>query len=360
MPDVPLNETWETTIVDGGSNNGAEMVVNPDGTINVRINAIAVVSSANSTSTPLGSNGTFTGAFEEVKDYSMVSIMINSDQASAAGGFILDWSTDGVNIDDSDLLSFSPSLAANKQYTFGPIARYFRLRYTNGAVAQTTFRLQVMYRIIPLKPSSHRIGNAISAEADAELSKAVLTGPNETGSFVNINTTSLLGTTRLTTSGSHILLELAVINKVYSASFVVNLATGNTENRACLIRNPSGSGKNMYLGACVFDVVTKDSQAGFTFWKSPTITATGTAQTISSGRIGGSPPSSIANIFSTPTASATGTQFREFSVGLNANSYDYDFNLAVILEPGQDLLVTGNPTANNKNVSITLVWAEVA
>lgn len=320
---------------------------------------MGVVVSSNSTSTPLGAGASFTGPFVEIKDYSTVSIMIYADQPSASLGFEIEWSSDGTNVDDTDRFNFSPSNFANRQYTFGPIARYFRLRYTNGATPQTTFRLQTMLRPFDIKPSSHRVGNTISVEADAELVKAVVTAQDAVSSvFSNISGHSVFGAFHLGTMSADIRLGLALQQKLYTANPQQNLPTNAAENNAFLIRNPAGSGKNLYLSDFIFDVITKDRQCVWQLYRSPTITGTGTSTPITATYIDSAPASSML-VYSNPTTSSLGTRIRTFSTGVNSNSTQVNFGIGFILAPGQDILITGIPNGNNVLVAMTAVWGEV-
>lgn len=144
-----------------------------------------VVSTANSSTATLGIGGVFTGTFEEVKDYATISIVIRTDQASATDGLEIQWSTNSTDIDDTDTYTIPAN--NGKYFTFGPEARYLRIRYTNGAVAQTFFRMQVIYHYFNTKPSSHRLTDTFNDENDAELVKAVIAAKAPTGTFVNVN-----------------------------------------------------------------------------------------------------------------------------------------------------------------------------
>lgn len=147
-----------------------------------------VVSGGNSTTSTLGSGATFTGSWEEILKYSSISVLINSDQDSAADGLKVEWSADGSTIHSNDLFSYSA--AVGKQYTFGTPARYFRLRYTNGGTGQGSFTLQTIYHRVNLKHSSHRLTDSLDDEDDAELTKSVITGKsNESGDYVNVAVT---------------------------------------------------------------------------------------------------------------------------------------------------------------------------
>ena len=114
------------------------------------------------------------------------SVRFLADQASATDGLSVEFSTDGTNWDAND--TFTIPATTGKTFSFQCATRYFRVTYTNGAVAQTTFRLQTILKPSYVKPSSHRIADTISDQDDAELQKAVLTAENSTG-FVNIQST---------------------------------------------------------------------------------------------------------------------------------------------------------------------------
>lgn len=143
----------------------------------------SVVSTLNSSSTPLGISGTFIGTSEEVKDYASISIIVHTDRDSAMDGLSIEYSVNGTVWNDSDKYTVFADQA--RYVTVAPEARYFRVVYTNGVSAQTFFYLQVIYHRNYIKPSSHRIKDSINEENDAELSKSVLTGKNPDGVFVN-------------------------------------------------------------------------------------------------------------------------------------------------------------------------------
>lgn len=144
-----------------------------------------VVSAGNSTNTPLGAGGTFTGVFEEVLPFADLTVLIHTDQQSAVDGFIVEYSSNGINVDATDV--FSVVTLFGQQYSFGVNSRYVRIRYVNGATPQTTFRLQTIYKRHRGKPSSHRIDEPITNDNDAELVASVLTGRSEvSGLYENV------------------------------------------------------------------------------------------------------------------------------------------------------------------------------
>ena len=143
----------------------------------------SVISESNSTTAPLGSSGTFTGTFEDILPYQMVSIMVYADAASASDGLHIEWSIDGISVFNED--KFKISSGTTKQFTFGTPAKYVRVKYVNGPIAQSSFHLQTILHPNMAKASSHRIQDNLSDEDDAELVKAVISVKKPDGTFTN-------------------------------------------------------------------------------------------------------------------------------------------------------------------------------
>lgn len=103
---------------------------------------LGVVSDNNSTVTILGGSSTFTGLGEEVLDFSIVTVMIDSD---VDGTLSMQLSTDNVNWDRAKVVPLDVSIGSGSVHTLEVVSRYFRVIYTNGADAQSHFRLQTIY-----------------------------------------------------------------------------------------------------------------------------------------------------------------------------------------------------------------------
>lgn len=144
-----------------------------------------VVDTGNSTTTNLGIGGVFTGSWRDALAFNNIVVALKASHDSATLGFVVQWSNDGSTVHDAE----SYSLAANngKQYSFGRIFRYFRIVYTNGAVAQSSFSLQTVLCRGQLKPSSHRIADAIVDDDDAELTKSIITGKTPSGVYKTVS-----------------------------------------------------------------------------------------------------------------------------------------------------------------------------
>lgn len=149
-------------------------------------NITGLVVSKNSTATPLAIGGTFTGSWYNMLHFGIIYVSVYSNVASAVDGLEIQQSTDGINADHSD--KFTLDAATGKNFSINPHAKYMRIVYTNGAAAQSTFRLQTIVKCTG-KSSSHRIQDSISTDDDAELAKAVITGETPAGNFVNFAAT---------------------------------------------------------------------------------------------------------------------------------------------------------------------------
>lgn len=98
------------------------------------------------TNTALGANGSYTSDSFDALNHSILTVMAFADQASATDGLKIQESIDNISWEDAT----EESVSANtlKRITCGISARYIRIKYTNGAVAQGTFRLMALARVI--------------------------------------------------------------------------------------------------------------------------------------------------------------------------------------------------------------------
>ena len=183
-------------------------------------------SSLNSTATPLGSGASFTGTGEDVSKFGVISVAVYSNVASVALGLEFQFSRDNVNWYATDSYLYS-SVGNVKNYSFAPVLKYFRVHYTNDGSAQSTFFIETSYKQTYVKPSSHRIGDTISAEDDSELVTAQIVGYSTAGGGgyknVKVNPSGAL-TTETTISD----VSALVGQKTMSASLPVVIASNQT------------------------------------------------------------------------------------------------------------------------------------
>ena len=138
----------------------------------------------NSTSIVLLGDSIFTGIKTNILGFEIIFINIYADVASATDGLVIQQSSNGINWDHDDV--YTVPAGGSKNYSINPYAKWLRIIYTNGSLAQTAFRLQTILKGNS-KPSSHRIQDMIVDDDDAELVKAVLTAKNASGNFINID-----------------------------------------------------------------------------------------------------------------------------------------------------------------------------
>jgi len=102
-----------------------------------------VVSEKNSSTEILAGDAVFTGEGEDVSNFASVSILYKSDVAAAASGLKIEFSQDNTNWD----VSLVGDLGAKtfQVHRLVPAARFFRVVYTNGSAAQSSFRLQCIF-----------------------------------------------------------------------------------------------------------------------------------------------------------------------------------------------------------------------
>ena len=135
-----------------------------------------VVSTVNSSAVALGIGVVFTGTSEDETEQADVRVSVFTDQASATDGLQMQQSSNGTNWDIVD--AYTVPANAGKTFSVGVSAKFFRIVYTNGAVAQTVFRLQVKYHKTYSKGSSVRPQDARTNDNDMEEQLAHLLGFN--------------------------------------------------------------------------------------------------------------------------------------------------------------------------------------
>jgi hypothetical protein len=161
--DTQLN----VTLYDEG---GQAVDVNADGQLHVVMEGKSDLN--NSTEVPLGIDGVFTGTSTEILEFSAIAILLTSDADSAIDGLSIQFSDDGILWHIGETYT----LLANATKFFTPPcqAKYYRIVYTNGGVAQTTFHLHPTLKKNPIKWSSHRVQDNLNDEDDGTLQLSVL------------------------------------------------------------------------------------------------------------------------------------------------------------------------------------------
>lgn len=102
-----------------------------------------LVSTVNSSVAALAGGATFTGTYEDVSNYSSVTLMIYTTVASATDGVIIQWSNDAVNIVLQSLYTHTTS-EPSQTLVIPRAAKYARVKYTNGGSLQPFMQLQTI------------------------------------------------------------------------------------------------------------------------------------------------------------------------------------------------------------------------
>lgn len=128
---------------------------------------------------PLGANGVFApNAAEDVDNFVNTDISIWTDQDSAINGLVFSWSLDGVNWDWTE--TFTISANEGRNFSLAARAKYFRLSYTNGPVAQGFFRLRTSYYPVPHSVYVKNADEPIPAGRAVDVVQSILSGEKDT------------------------------------------------------------------------------------------------------------------------------------------------------------------------------------
>jgi hypothetical protein len=144
------------------------------------------IDDGNSTTTPLSGTGVFNGTFVNTDGYVSTSIFVKSDQDSATKGVQVIHSSDGVN--DERVISFSYISADNPQgiiYLIPASTKYFRMKYINGAVAQTGFTASIKFETSPQMLPTLPVNLPITDNTLANTVKSISVGQQPDGTYNN-------------------------------------------------------------------------------------------------------------------------------------------------------------------------------
>jgi len=136
---------------------------------------------------PLDAGATYTSGFADVSAYNSIMLAVSSD---VSGTMYADFSTDGVNVQSTLSFDVSSNIPDLHRLTIG--RRFFRVRYVNDSVAQTSFSLQCI-------AGNHEILSApvnavLQRDADATLVRSI-------PSFLEISTNKFAGIRKNNKSG---------------------------------------------------------------------------------------------------------------------------------------------------------------
>lgn len=191
-----------------------------------------VVSTVNSTSSNLGASAVFTGAAEDVTEFSTLMVSAFSSHASATDGLSVQFSSDGTNWDFTD--TYTIPAATGKTFSFGVTAKFYRLVYTNGGTLTTSLRVQTLGSRTPKKFSSQRPQDARTNDNDFEENLSYLMAYN--GSNWDRLRSTLTGRLAVDTDSKRL-----VTYRGRASTFRIPGRAGTTGQKLFSIHNATGS-----------------------------------------------------------------------------------------------------------------------
>jgi len=143
-----------------------------------------IVDAANSSIVPLVGNEIFTGTWTNELRYSQISVIVFSD---VAGTLSVQFSIDGIIVDHAH--TYNVIAGVSKEVQINAHGSFYRVVYTNGAVAQTTLRLQTILNVLTEGGSVVEAAEQITAADNCVVTKSVLTGVSIDGTgFKDVKT----------------------------------------------------------------------------------------------------------------------------------------------------------------------------
>lgn len=128
----------------------------------------------NSSTANLGIGATFTGTALNVFNQSTTQVWVFSNVNSATNGVSLQFSSDGTNWDEVYTQTFTSGGQA-LILTVPVRSQYFRIVYTNGGVAQASFRLYTIHKIMPQAGDVVELADTVRTTDHGQIVRAVLT-----------------------------------------------------------------------------------------------------------------------------------------------------------------------------------------
>lgn len=144
----------------------------------------------------LGSGETFESDWYDSDGFRSISIVVAADQESATNGVYIEYtgnaqaSTPDVDATDTFTFDGTDVVRGFKRITLPPSLDGFRVRYTNGATAQTDFHLVATGRTVPVEDIRAGLNTEISDSSAAALRRSVLTARKPNDSYTNIEATA--------------------------------------------------------------------------------------------------------------------------------------------------------------------------
>ena len=238
------NEYLNTNRVENGT--GIEVhneVIDQGNIISPSVDDAGTTAGNSRAAATLAAAGTFQGVSEDVHRYGRVGIAIHSDNATD-GTFTIEVSHDGV-IWGGPPRSIADTRFANP-IMWNIVEKYFRVKYVNGTTEATNLSIQVQYSNNANILLGHPLNESLINEMGALITRSVLVGQAEGGSYINVPVSSqgrLQTDMPLTGFG-----ELQVAEKTPQVQ--VKFPAGINSDIAQILTNKAGSSVAATNGLC--------------------------------------------------------------------------------------------------------------
>lgn len=227
----------------------------PDGPFtNVPASGVATLNSSN---TPLGSGGVFTGTVISTLGFVAASVAVKSNQNSASMGIVFSFYADllGTRLLKTAVFTYGSAPNGTAFQVPAISGPYMRVSYTNGAVAQSTFELLTTLSVTAPPSDVLSISETINANTAAQITKSSIVGQQENGVYAN---------SKLSNSGSQMVAIADRPDEVRGRTAViipVNRTTVSAAAGGSVLYTVTG-GKVLYVSAFIFTTLNDDAAIG--------------------------------------------------------------------------------------------------
>lgn len=177
---VPVSDAGGSLTVDANNLDIRDLVFTTDKvdtTGSVHQNKV-LISTLNSTNTPLAANTTFTGTWELLGNYVSMSLLVNSDSLAATDTIRVDFSTNGIDVDKTIAIDM---IAGGDYCSLGAESAYYRVRITSGSTPQTFLRAQTILSSVSEGNKYSPLIDSLTDSSSALLTRAVIMGKTTGG-----------------------------------------------------------------------------------------------------------------------------------------------------------------------------------
>jgi len=209
----------------------------------------------------------------------------------------------------------------------------------------------------PVEVSNETSGNTLAIQSDGSVSSRLLDGA---GSSVAKGQTIMAGSLPVTIASDQSTIPVSIglppyLNSTFGYAVSINQPNAGADDPLIFIKNPTASGKTLYLKFISYGVSVTNVYGIVRVWKNPTVSANGTARTIVPFGSG----TTAMELYTVPTVTSSGTLIHDAVSNQNNNSLLMDFAYEVQLAPNSALLITGEPASNNRQAEISVRWLEI-